>query len=217
MTIETLPTELSKQEIKNLIDREEPIILDIGAFDCSDSKELVELYNDYHARLFAFEPIYWEQKKINRQFVTFFDFAIGDIDGFKHCYFPGSNHYQSCSLCPPQNHLQVFPEMKFHKTETRPTPIFRLDTWYKAQFLNADPVIDFIWCDVNGSEGDVIKGATETLKRTRYLYVEFSDKELYEGQLNKEQLMEMLPDWGLLGIYNYKGNFGNLLLKNKTI
>ena len=72
--------------------------------------------------------------------------------------------------------------------------------------------------DINGAEEDFILGASAVLKyRVRFLYIEFSDKELYEGQITKEKILNLLPDFSLMNIYNFKGNFGNLLLKNRNL
>lgn len=198
--------ELSKIEIKDLIGIENPIILDIGAYDGRDGNELAQMFDN--PRVWCFEPITHIDTVKN---VTVVRAAVADINGRLKLYT--SNHMQSSSLRKPKAHLEIFPEVKF---DVKPIEVdcITLDVW---KWINCEhDIIDFIWCDVNGSEGDFIKGATESLKQTRYLYIEFSDKELYEGQINKAKMLEMLPDyWELMATLNYKGNFGNLLLKNK--
>lgn len=208
----TSDKELSKKKIRELIDRDCPTILDIGAFNGKDSKEIARQWK--RCRVHAFDPFLKLRKPLfGKRKIKVWNFCISDIDGFK--FMERSNHSQSDSLLKPKEHLNLFPYVHFDIIRNQSVPCFKLDTWSK---VNNQWGIDFIWCDVNGSEGDVIKGATETLKRTRFLYIEFSDKELYEGQLNKEQLIDLLPEyWELQGIYNYKGNFGNLLLKNTML
>jgi hypothetical protein len=45
--------------------------------------------------------------------------------------------------------------------------------------------IDFIWADVQGAEEDLILGGLDTLrKRTKYLFTEYNNSEMYEGQIN---------------------------------
>ncbi|MGM4884385.1 MULTISPECIES: FkbM family methyltransferase [unclassified Rhizobium] len=56
----------------------------------------------------------------------------------------------------------------------------RLDDWCGEAGLEN---IDVIWMDVQGAEADVIAGGNQILSRTRYIYTEYSDQELYEGQL----------------------------------
>ena len=68
--------------------------------------------------------------------------------------------------------------------------------------------------DVQGAEGDVIEGGREILKRTRYLYTEYSDKELYEGELTLQQILSTLPgEWKVLKKYERR-NDGDVLLRN---
>jgi hypothetical protein len=59
--------------------------------------------------------------------------------------------------------------------------------------------IDFMWVDVQGAEDLVFSCAQETLKNTRYVFTEFSNYELYEGQLNQEKLMNLFgPEWRIV-------------------
>jgi len=97
----------------------------------------------------------------------------------------------------------------------------RLDTWYKESGLE---VIDFIWSDVEGSERDMINGAKETLKNTRYLYCEYNEKEMYEGMALLPELIELVaPCFEVVNIfayYNADGSFrhyGDVLFKNKDL
>ena len=55
--------------------------------------------------------------------------------------------------------------------------------------------IDFIWADVQGAERKMIQGGLQTLSRTEWLYTEYSDVELYEGQPSLSEILVMLPDW----------------------
>jgi hypothetical protein len=58
--------------------------------------------------------------------------------------------------------------------------------------------IDFIWADVQGAEDLVFLGAQETLKRTKYIYTEFSNTELYEHQPNLQLIHKILgEDWSI--------------------
>jgi hypothetical protein len=88
-------------------------------------------------------------------------------------------------------------------------PTLRLDDWCGENNIDR---IDFIWMDVQGAEGDVIAGASRILKKTRFLYTEYSNNELYEGQLSLKQLLARLPLFDVLATYP-----GDVLLKNRTI
>jgi FkbM family methyltransferase len=200
--------ELSKQEIKDLIGIENPIILDVGAYDGKDGRELAMLFDN--PKVWCFEPITHIEPFKNGHIVRM---AVCDINGRLKLYT--SEHMQSSSLRKPKAHLDIFLDVQF---DVKPIEVdcVTLDVWSWINYEH--DIIDFIWCDVNGSEGDFIKGARETLRRTRFLYIEFSDKELYEGQVTKSKLIDMLPEyWQVIGTYNFKGNFGNVLLKNTTL
>ncbi len=62
-----------------------------------------------------------------------------------------------------------------------------LDSW--ASEAGVDRV-DFIWADVQGAEGDVISRGQHTLARTRYFDTEYSNEELYEGQIDLMSLLD---------------------------
>ena len=48
---------------------------------------------------------------------------------------------------------------------------------------------------MQGAEADLIRGGAEVLARTRLLYTEYSEVEMYEGQLDLRRLLELLPDF----------------------
>lgn len=198
---------ITKQELLKLIDRDNPVILDVGAYDGTDSYEFAEL----GCTVYCFEPIHANRMKMRlHKNIFIHPYAIGAVETiteFKYC----STHQQSGSLLEPKNHLTIWPDIKFDTTEV--VKVQPLDHWF-AMFGRD---IDLIWVDVNGSEGDLVRGATETFKNTRFLFIESSDKELFEGQIKTDELLAMLPGWELLGVYNSLGNFGNLLLKNGKV
>lgn len=129
----------------------------------------------------------------------------------KNSSHPDKDHVEndwssSSSLKRPTGHLDV------HTWITFPTKInvkcIRLDDVESIK----NSVIDFIWADVQGAEDIVFSGAKETLMRTRYVYTEYAI-DLYEGQLNRERLIEMFgPDWSV--VYDFGED---ILLKNERI
>jgi hypothetical protein len=50
------------------------------------------------------------------------------------------------------------------------------------------------------------------LKHTRYLYTEYNNSELYEGCLDLNGILALLPDWELVHDYN-----GDALLINTLL
>lgn len=112
----------------------------------------------------------------------------------------------SSSLKRPTGHLQMHPWITFPTTAQ--VQCMRLDD---ISTLKGERV-DFMWVDVQGAEDIVFSGAKEVLSRTRYVYTEYAT-ELYEGQLNREQLLQLFgPDWSVVHDFG-----GDLLLKNMTL
>lgn len=196
--------EITKEQLMALLPPN-PTILDVGAYNCKDSVEFCEL----GATVYAFEP--QEIKQQHHENLLIFPYAVGAEEKITVLYC--SEHAQSSSLRKPKNHINLFPSVYFTHRES--VEMVTLDGWYK-RFNKLKPIwhIDLIWADVNGCEGDLIRGAEKVLTMSKYLFIETSNRELFEGQIKTQELKELLPDWDVIGIYNHYGNFGNILLKN---
>ena len=145
---------------------------------------------------------------------TLFEIAIGSHNGTATFHMSGlkteqpgrTDWFDSGSLRKPKRHLEVYPWVSFDRTLE--VTVQTLDSWTASQNMDR---IDFIWADIQGAEVDLIKGATESLKRTRYLYTEYNDQELYEGQVGLDEIGRMLPDFRLRKRYSE-----DVLLENKA-
>lgn len=126
--------------------------------------------------------------------------AIGDHDGHASIVLSqrkwGETWTHSSSIKQPFNHLLRYP-VTFG--EAVPVVVQTLDSFCEEQRL--DGVIDFIWSDIEGAEGDMILGGRQTLKRTRYLFTEFSDDELYKDQVTLREILEMLPQFKVIEMW----------------
>jgi FkbM family methyltransferase len=107
----------------------------------------------------------------------------------------GQEWTHSSSIKKPANHLVRYP-VTFGATIDVET--LTLDTYCRREGLG---IIDFIWADIQGAEGEMIRGAGETLARTRYLYTEYSDDELYEGQVTLRDMVTMLPHFRVIEVW----------------
>lgn len=114
---------------------------------------------------------------------------------------------QSGSIRKPKKHLELFPWCKFVRTMS--VEVRTLDAWSRK---HAPGTIDFIWADVQGAEADLVRGGTEALARTRFLYTEYSDVELYEGQPTLRALLGMLPGFEIVRRYA-----DDVLLRNTAL
>ncbi len=204
-----MTSELEK-DIVSAIGRPDPVILDVGCNDGSDTLAFLNLFPN--AQIFCFEPDPRARARFRARVddprARLFSVALGAEDRVKHFY--QSNGLPSPelsvklpegwdlsgSLRRPKNHLSVHPWCTFDREIF--VSVRCLDTWADAYGIGD---VDFIWADVQGAEGDLVHGGTETLKRVRYFFTEYSDQELYEGQPTLAQLRAMLPSFEVVKIY----------------
>ncbi len=208
---------ITKEFICRLISRPDPTILEIGCNDGSNTLWFLEVFDS--PKIFCFEPdpraaSRFRQKIGERPEVSFYEYAIGNKDGEETFYMSGGQETEempegwdySGSIRKPKNHMLVHPWCKFEKNIIIQTKT--LDTWCTEQGIDR---IDFIWMDVQGAEIDVIRGGRNALRKTRFLYTEYNNKELYEGQLSLKQLLKELAEFEVVVRYP-----DDILLRNKT-
>lgn len=193
------------QYITHLLkDVDNPIVFEIGAHHCEDTPRIREAANNTY-KYFAFEPDPRNIKVIKESgihnMVCFCPWAIGNQYGHIDLHQSSGNAHGgedwtgSSSIRKPKNHLDAHPWCKFE--DSVKVPIATLD--HVFNIFRAIDHIDFIWCDIQGAEGDMVKGGQEALKSTRYLYCEYSDAELYEGEMKLDEWMKLLPGkWSMI-------------------
>ncbi|WFU39831.1 FkbM family methyltransferase [Bradyrhizobium sp. CB82] len=205
------------EQLVSLLGNQSPVILDIGCNDGTDTKRFLELRPE--ARLYCFEPdpraVVRFKKNLHSALdkVRLFEIAISDRNG-KIDFHPSNGDGEveewdlSGSIRRPKNHLAEYEWVRFDKpisVETR-----RLDDWTSEVSVDK---IDLIWMDVQGAESDVIAGGKRALSNTRFIYTEYSDRELYEGQLSLNAILELLPSFEVVRLYP-RAVEGDVLLRN---
>lgn len=145
---------------------EPKVIYDIGSCVLTWTKEVRRLWPDAKVILFdAYEPV--------EVFYSDYDYHIGVLsneDGktvkfYESDIHPGGNsYYREIGGAP-----DVFPEDKYKLKVAR-----TLDSVVKERGF---PAPDFIKLDVQGSERDILAGATETLKSVKRLVTEIQSVE----------------------------------------
>ena len=180
-------------------------VLEIGANDGMHTVLFLESFPQAHVHAFEPDPRAAAafRSNVRDRRVTLHELAIGasngradfhlsggvppDADaGMKQRYRRGWD--QSGSLRAPKLHLDRFPWCKFVRTAS--VEVRTLDTWSRK---HAPGMIDFIWADVQGAEADLVRGGPETLARTRFLFTEYCNVEMYEGQPSLQAILGMLP------------------------
>ncbi len=212
---------ITEDLLKELIGKDDPVILDIGCNDGSQSLWLSKMFSN--AQVYSFEP----DPRARRRFlenvgekgvnIRLFDIAISDRDGEIDFYCsdgaPDERWREICSegwdlsgsIRRPKRHLDFYKWCEFN--ETIKVRAMKLDTWCCQNYVNH---IDFIWADVQGAEVDLIRGGREALSHTRYFYTEYNDNEMYEGQLPLRKILRLIPSYKVL--HRYKDD---VLLKNE--
>ncbi len=208
-----MPLEVEQSVITKILQASEnPVILELGGHHGTDTTWLYWSCNK-QPRMIVLEPDarnceIVERKALNMPGVRVLRTAIAAKDGY--CDFYACDNTigktrASSSIRKPKRHLEFFPWCTFSAPEK--VPCITLDSL--VQQYNLDHV-DVIWADVQGAERDMIEGGPQTLAKTRYLFTEYDDNEFYEGQADRRTLLEMLPDWEIVQVFDF-----NVLLRNK--
>lgn len=202
--------------------KEQPIktFVEIGCHFGTDTEDFRRFHPN--ARIVCFEPDPRNVKILKERGIDkiceLHPLALSDTNGQSIFYLSSGNssgrvsekilqqNDWSCSssLKKPTGHIYMHPWITFNNkvnVETR-----KLDDVESLK----NTKIDFMWVDVQGAEDLVFSGGKETLENTKYLYTEYSDNELYENQLNKKSILNLVgKNWEVL--YDYGGD---ILLKN---
>lgn len=118
--------------------------------------------------------------------------ACGSETGQKVMYASKNNEGQSNSILEPHLHLQQHPEVVFDEAEV--ITVALLDNIVSGKY-------NILALDVQGYEGEVLKGATETLKHIDCIYTEVNRGDTYRGNMLIEEMDEYLKDFTRVETY----------------
>lgn len=189
--------------VNNTLRDKEKIILEIGAHKGDSSNNIIHSLSpvkEYH----AFEPDYRNFDLLKKQLANFkfakVNFsAVGSFHGKTNFYHSGGvntlsdDWSASSSIKKPKLATTENPWLTFDRTSE--VDIIDIDTYCISNNIHD---IDFIWADVQGAEEDVILGASNMLKHTKFLFTEYCDFERYEEEIGKDKILQMLPGWDLI-------------------
>jgi FkbM family methyltransferase len=198
------------------------VFVEIGMHFGTDTADFRRMHP--HARIVCFEPDPRNIKMIktlgNDKICELYEIAVSNTNESMDFYMSSGNskgllsdallteNDWSCSssLKKPTGHLSL------HKWITFPNSVkvncCKLDEFEPLK----NTKIDFMWVDVQGAEDIVFSCAQETLKNTRYVYTEYCNQQLYEGQLNLQGVLGLFPGFKVLHDYG-----GDVLLENINI
>lgn len=199
---------------------ENPIILEAGAYDGTDS-----LFMNRHwprAQFHIFEPVPELYQKLviktaSHSNMHTYKFALGDYTGSATFYIsefankPGIPS-ESSSLLKPKEHLIHAPHVLFNTEIT--VPIATIDDWAEEHNVDA---IDFMWLDMQGYELNALKASPKIMKTVKAILTEVEFVEAYEGQYLFDDVKDWLEEQGFTMIARnfYCDWFGDALFVRK--
>jgi FkbM family methyltransferase len=182
------------------------VVVELGSYRGEDTAWLARLPG---VTVYAFEPDPRNDQPPRRN-VVLHRAAIAQRDGRGPLILSergwGQEWTHSSSIRQPKNHLVRYPVTFGRSVEVE---FVTLDSFYRRHGLD---VIDFIWADVQGAEIDMIRSGRAALAHTRYLYTEYSDDKLYEGQATLSELLGLLPDFRVVELWP-----DDVLLENREL
>jgi FkbM family methyltransferase len=193
---------------------EKPVIVEIGVHICQDTEKLLSLFPNSIYYGFECDPRNIETIKSHGAYrrIHLIEMGIsnfnGDADFYQSNGTPKThsrNNTASSSLHKPTGHLDHWPWVKFD--DPIKVPVCTLDSFCDEQRITR---IDFIWADIQGAEYDMILGGQKAFEKVKYLYTEYSNKEMYSGQKKLDDILEALPgQWEVVTDFR-----SDVLLKN---
>ena len=202
-----------------------PVIFEFGTCDgrhtnimCSVLKQMNKKFK-YH----AFEgdariiPNFWGNNALHTKEIKMNQAAIGATDDEVIFNLSGGiesreghfkqEFYGSSSIKTPKKTSEYWPDMTFIESKVKS---YKFDTYYNQENPG---IIDFIWCDIQGAEKELIEGGQYAFSKTRYLYTEYNQGDSYEGEISLDEIIKMLPGkWSIIEDYGH-----DVLLKNEAL
>jgi len=153
-------------------------VLHIGAHDCEE----MGFYNN--TLKIRDEQVFWidalpfkvEEAKA-RGIPNVFHAVVSDKDN-EIVDFNVSNNCQSSSILDLKTHAQEHPTIVYTHTLRQKT--ITVDTFFENNNIQAE-TCNFWNFDIQGAELLALKGAAESIKFAKALYLEVNEKELYKG------------------------------------
>jgi FkbM family methyltransferase len=219
--------QITKQQLLPLIAPylpENPVIIEAGAFNGTDTKKLIEQWP--HATVHAFEPVpeifaLLQKNTASYSNVFRYNCALSDTTATALFHISESPKkrgapFQAGSLLQPKERLTLSP-VEYPCTIQVATTT--LDDWAQKHGITK---IDCTWLDMQGYELNVLKAAPKMLQTMRVIYTEVEFVEAYAGQYLYKDVKQWLEEHGFIMIArDFPDNptwfFGNAVFVRKDI
>lgn len=186
---------INLEEIQNILTSKKINIkgcFHVGAHDCEE----LPIYNNFGIKT---EDIVWVdalsfkvEQSIARGIPNVYHAVITDKDD-ADVVFNVANNIQSSSILEFGTHAIEHPQVVF--VDKIHQKSITIDTFFKRNNLDASKY-DFWNFDIQGAELLALKGATETIKHAKVLYLEVNSKELYKECALINEIDEYLAPLG---------------------
>mgnify|MGYP003137839636 FL=1 len=217
---------MNKHQIKQLINKKNPVIFEVGCADGVDTLEFLEVFGS-DLTIYCFEPdernaevfvngghrplIPNVTKGIKQANVIFEKKAMGSENGLVE-FNQSTTIYSSSLKKPTENLFKTWDSIKFEN-------VLEVESVTLDKYVSDNDIgiIDFMWADVQGAEDMLITGGVNTFAtKVRFLYTEYAqtiNQSYYENSPDRNKLLELLGDnWEVLH------DFGtDILLRNKAL
>ena len=200
-----------------LTQSDKPIMIELGGCDGYHSNMFVTYLSNIRTDFtyIILEPVKRLAKQIQDILswcpnVKVIQKAVASTNGVVSFYESDDKYYGSSSIRKPTTkNFEFWSDMKFSESTCE---TITLDTLIDNCGLQ-NQIIDFIWSDIQGAEGDLIEGGKKTLNNTKFFYTEFLEHEIYEGQLhNYKEICSLLPNFEVLHKFD-----SDILFRNKNL
>lgn len=211
----TVNEKISKVILKKYLPAN-PVIIDCGAHDGSDTVELVRLFKN--ATIHSFEPITPLFEKLKAHSSTLknvyaYQLALSNNNGWSEFHVSEGESDGSSSLLKPLEHLKDHPKTKFNKTIQVQT--ITLDDWSDKYNIAK---VDLLWLDMQGFELNMLKASNRILRTVKVIHTEVSTRETYKGVPLYAEYRTFLEQHGFKAVIEAipKGwDMGNVLFVRK--
>ncbi len=200
-----------------LAEIDSPVIFEFGVHWAEDTHRIMNTCKN-KPLYYGFEPDSRNLEIIENSGIAKLTYPLNLISGAVGSKNESATLYRSVGVHKPSGNIMTGASsirkpkvvLKRHAWITFPdkevVTVYNLDHFCKARKIDH---IDFIWCDTQGNEYEMLLGAKEMMKKTKFLFCEYSDAELYAGQKPLKDIMKLLPNWKL--IHDFKTD---VLLQN---
>ena len=170
-----------------------PVSIDCGAHDGSDSAELIKILK---GTLHAFEPVPDIYRRLcdntaGYKSIKTYQLALSNETGSSSFFVSEGGSDASSSLLSPKDHLTDHVDTFFNKKIEVAT--ITLDDWAKKYQITG---VDLLWLDMQGFEMSMLKASKQILPTVKVIHSEVSTKETYEGVAQYEEYRKFLESVG---------------------